>query len=87
MQPPYARVPTSPPLVPYDAPPKVPGPKNKKRRKRLDPRQVEALNEMYTRTEYPSTEQREQLAGDLKMTSRKVQVWLVHFYLHHKYNF
>jgi hypothetical protein len=73
MQLPYAR--TSPSLFPYDVQPE---PKTKKRRKRLDPRQLEALSEMYTRTEYPSTEQRQRLADDLNLPSRRVQVWLVH---------
>ena len=75
---PYARVPvpTAPSPVPFDVPPEVSEPTIKKKRKRADARQLEALNRMYARTAFPSTEERQQLARDLDMSARSVQIWL-----------
>jgi homeobox protein YOX1/YHP1 len=82
MQLPYARVPTAPSPVPYDVPPKIPGPTIKTKRKRLDARQLEALNRAYARTAYPSTEQRQQLARHLDISPRRVQIWLAHAFVY-----
>jgi hypothetical protein len=75
---PYARVPvpTAPSPVPFDVPPEASEPTIKKKRKRADARQLEALNRMYARTAFPSTEERQQLARDLDMSARSVQIWL-----------
>ena len=76
---PNARVPTSPSPVPHDVPSETADPIIKKRcRKRVDARQLEALNGMYARTAFPSTEERQQLARDLDMSARRVQIWLAH---------
>jgi homeobox protein YOX1/YHP1 len=72
---PYARAPTAPSPV-YDIPPETAEPTIKKKRKRADARQLEALNRMYARTAFPSTEERQQLARDLDMSARSVQIWL-----------
>ena len=68
---PYVRVPTAPSPVPFDVS------TIKKKRKRADARQLEALNRMYARTAFPSTEERQQIARDLDMSARSVQIWLV----------
>ena len=73
---PYARVPTAPSPVPFDVPPEASEPTIKKKRKRADTRQLEALNRMYACTAFPSTEERQQLARDLDMSARSVQIWL-----------
>ncbi|KAF8482589.1 hypothetical protein DFH94DRAFT_728289 [Russula ochroleuca] len=75
---PYARAPAAPSPVPYDVPPESQEPTIKKKRKRADARQLEALNRMYARTAFPSTEERQQLARDLDMSARSVQIWLAH---------
>jgi homeobox protein YOX1/YHP1 len=75
---PYARAPTAPSPVPYDVPPETQEPTIKKKRKRVDARQLEALNRMYARTTFPSTEERQQLARNLDMSARSVQIWLAH---------
>ncbi|KAN0111482.1 hypothetical protein V8E52_008505 [Russula decolorans] len=68
---PYARTATSAPSpVPYDIPAETPEPTIKKKRKRADARQLDALNRMYARTAFPSTEERLQLAKDLDMSAR-----------------
>ncbi|KAF8482601.1 hypothetical protein DFH94DRAFT_372597 [Russula ochroleuca] len=72
---PYARAPTAPSPVPYDVPPETQEPTIKKKRKRVDARQLEALNRMYARTTFPSTEERQQLARNLDMSARSVQIW------------
>jgi hypothetical protein len=54
----------------------------KKKRKRADARQLEALNRMYARTAFPSTEERLQLAKELDMSARSVQIWLAHTFVH-----
>ena len=74
----------APSPVPYYVPPETQEPTIKKKRKRADARQLEALDRMYTRTAFPSTEERQQLARDLDMSARSVQIWLAHslFTLH-----
>ena len=74
---PYARAPPAPSPVPFDVPPEALEPTIKKKRKRADARQLESLNRMYARTAFPSTEERQQLAKDLDMSARSVQIWLV----------
>ncbi|WVQ95786.1 hypothetical protein IAU59_002885 [Kwoniella sp. CBS 9459] len=44
-------------------------------RKRADDAQLGILNEVFERTAYPSTEERDVLAKRLGMTSRSVQIW------------
>jgi hypothetical protein len=80
---PYARaIPPVPSPVPYDIPAETPEPTIKKKRKRADARQLEALNRMYARTAFPSTEERLQLAKDLDMSARSVQIWLAHTFIY-----
>ena len=79
---PYARSLPAPSPVPYDIPAETAEPTIKKKRKRADARQLEALNRMYTRTAFPSTEERQQLAKDLDMSARSVQIWLAHTFLY-----
>lgn len=47
----------------------------KKKRKRADAAQLKVLNEVYTRTAFPSTEERAELAKKLDMSARSVQIW------------
>jgi len=69
---PYPR----PPLPEYEQPPvETTEPQIKKKRKRADARQLEVLNGTYHRTAFPSTEERTQLAKDLDMSARSVQIW------------
>ena len=75
---PYARSATAQSPVSYDIPPEATEPTIKKKRKRADARQLEALNRMYARTAFPSTEERLQLAKELDMSARSVQIWLAH---------
>ena len=81
MQLPYAPVLTAPPPAPFDVPHETSDPTIKKKRKRADARQLEALNGVYTRTAFPSTEERQQLARDLDMSARSVQIWLAHAFV------
>ena len=76
-----AYVPSAPPPVPRDVPSETAEPTIKKKRKRADARQLEALNGVYTRTAFPSTEERQQLARDLDMSARSVQIWLAHAFV------
>ena len=64
---PYFRAATTLPLVPYDIPPEIAEPTIKKKRKRADTCQLEALARTYSRTELTPTEERLQLAKDLDM--------------------
>ena len=73
---PYARPVMSP--VDYEPPAELSEPTIKKKRKRADARQLEVLNSTYNRTAFPSTEERTQLAKDLDMSARSVQIWLEH---------
>lgn len=49
----------------------------KPKRKRATPDQLKVLNQTYERTAFPSTEERIQLAKDLGMSPRSVQIWYV----------
>jgi homeobox protein YOX1/YHP1 len=68
--------------VPYNVPPKIQGSTIKKRRKRANARQLEALNRVYARTAFPSSEEREQLVRELDMSARSVQIWLAHAFVY-----
>ncbi|KAF8499689.1 hypothetical protein F5888DRAFT_103302 [Russula emetica] len=72
---PYARAPPPPPPVSYDTQVEAQEPTIKKKRKRADARQLDALNKMFAITAFPSTDQRNQLARDLDMAPRSVQIW------------
>jgi hypothetical protein len=78
---PYAVPPPAPSPVPYDMPVVDSEPTIKKKRKRADARQLEALNRMYARTAFPSTEERLALAKELDMSPRQVQIWLAHTFV------
>ena len=56
----------------------------KERRKRADAEQLRVLNEVYTHTAFPSTEQRQELAVKLNMSPRSVQIWYVSYFLHRR---
>ena len=73
---PNACVRTAPSPVLHDVPSEAADPTIKKKRRRADARQLEALNGMYARTPFPSTEERQQLARNLDMSARSVQIWL-----------
>ncbi len=77
---PYARAPPAPSPVPYDIPAETPPPI--KKRKRADARQLEALNRVYSRTAFPSTEERLQLAKELDMSAESVRIWLAHIFVY-----
>lgn len=47
----------------------------KKKRKRADAAQLKTLNEVYNRTAFPTTEERQELARKLDMSARSVQIW------------
>ena len=64
--------------VDYEPPAELSEPTIKKKRKRADARQLEVLNSTYDCTQFPSTEKRTQLAKDLDMSARSVQIWLEH---------
>ncbi|WVQ77764.1 hypothetical protein IAR50_007454 [Cryptococcus sp. DSM 104548] len=51
------------------------GPNFRSPRKRADDVQLQILSEVFQRTAYPSTEERDELARQLGMTSRSVQIW------------
>lgn len=78
---PYGPVPTTPLPVVYDLTPETPEPIAKKR-KRLTPQQFKVLDRVYARNAYPPTIQRQQIARDLDMTARRVQVWLAHIFVY-----
>ena len=63
-----------PPVV-NEPQPESTGPRIGKFRKRADARQVEVLNATYARTAFPSTEERAQLAKELDMSARNIQIW------------
>ena len=75
--PPYSRSPdelssarsSHPPTSPVDYP------VIKKKRKRADAAQLKVLNDVYSRTAFPTTEERQELARKLDMTARSVQIW------------
>ncbi len=61
-----------PPISPTSA---TEEPTIKKKRKRADANQLKVLNEVYARTAFPSTEERNTLAKQLDMSPRSVQIW------------
>jgi hypothetical protein len=79
---PYTRVPTAPSPVPYNVRPETPVPAITKKRKRKDARQLKELNRVFAHTKYPTTEVRRQLATNLNLPPRCVQVWLAHISLY-----
>lgn len=56
--------------------PQASGPTSKQRRKRADAWELYALNRMYARTAFSSTEEHRQLARGLDISARRVQIWL-----------
>ena len=80
-----AHVSTASSHVPYDVSPEATKSTIKKKRKRTDARQLDELNKVYSRTPYPSTEERQRLARDLDMCPRRVQVWLAHTFVYTTY--
>jgi len=64
-----------PPVMSPVEPLRVEEPAIKKKRKRTDIRLSEVLNVVYTRTAFPSTEERLKIANDLDMPPRSVQIW------------
>ena len=79
---PYARAPPAPSPVPFDIPPEVPETTIKKKRKRADARQLDALQTLYARTAFPSTEERVELGKRIDMSARSVQIWLAHTFIY-----
>ena len=63
--------------MPHDMLSETAEPTAKKKCKHADAQQLEALNVVYARTAFPSTEEHQQLARDLDMSARSVQNWLV----------
>jgi len=49
--------------------------KKPKKRQRTNPEQLEILENVYKVEKLPGSELRKELAGKLKMTPRRVQVW------------
>ena len=78
---PYSRIPTGPPPVFYDVP-ETSVQTVKKRRKRADALQVDALNRTYDRTPFPSAEERELLAKYLNMSPQRVKNWFAHAFVY-----
>ena len=74
---PYSRHPPASVTLPDHPPPK-------KKRKRADADQLRVLNEVYARTAFPSTEERQDLALRLGMSPRSVQIWYASYFLHHR---
>ena len=74
---PYSRHPPASVTLPDHPPPK-------KKRKRADAEQLRVLNEVYARTAFPSTEERQDLASRLGMSPRSVQIWYASYFLHHR---
>jgi len=74
---PYSRHPPASVTLPDHPPPK-------KKRKCADAEQLRVLNEVYARTAFPSTEERQDLALRLGMSPRSVQIWYASYFLHHR---
>ena len=68
---PQPRAYTPPPISPVSPE----EPTIKKKRKRADATQLKVLNDTYSRTAFPSTEERIALAKMLDMSARSVQIW------------
>jgi len=64
-------------VTPPDHPPPKKG-------KRANAEQLRALNKVYARTAFPSTEERQDLALRLGLTPRNVQIWYASYLLHHR---
>ena len=62
------------PLVKYEDPGRQ-EPMTEKKRKRADAHELKVLNDVYARTAFPSTEERNELAKQLDMSARSVQIW------------
>ena len=77
---PYARPAMLP--VDYAKSAEATEPTIKKKRKRADARRLELRNARYTRAAFPSAEERAQLAKDLGMSARSVQIWLEHAFVY-----
>ena len=77
---PHTGVPTAPSPVPYNVQPETPDPATKKRR-RKDPRQLEELHKVFALNIFPNTETRRQLARDLDLSPRCVQIWWAYIFL------
>ncbi|KAF4567591.1 hypothetical protein EYR40_006592 [Pleurotus pulmonarius] len=71
---PYAES-SSQPYTPPPVSPTTDEPMIKKKRKRADAAQLKVLNDVYSRTAFPSTEERLSLAKQLDMSPRSVQIW------------
>ncbi|KAJ8696371.1 hypothetical protein PTI98_006246 [Pleurotus ostreatus] len=71
---PYAES-SSQPYTPPPVSPTTEEPMIKKKRKRADAAQLKVLNDVYSRTAFPSTEERLSLAKQLDMSPRSVQIW------------
>jgi len=65
----------TPPAPPISPATTTEEPAIKKKRKRADADQLKVLNEVYARTAFPSTEERNALAKQLGMSPRSVQIW------------
>lgn len=73
---PYSRgLPAMGSPVEYEDPNHAQEPVIKKKRKRADAHQLKVLNDVYARTAFPSTEERNELAKQLDMSARSVQIW------------
>lgn len=72
---PYARPPREASNPSPQEPSPVEYPSVKKKRKRADAAQLKVLNEVYARTAFPTTEERQELAQRLDMSARSVQIW------------
>ncbi|KAI9230824.1 MAG: hypothetical protein DHS80DRAFT_21063 [Piptocephalis tieghemiana] len=64
---------SSSPSIPI--PPSSPHSSSRPRRRRANPQQLAILNQVFTHTFFPTSELRDQLALELGMSSRTVQIW------------
>ena len=78
----YTHVSTAPSPVSYIVPPETSESTTKKKITRFDDHQTEALMKVFVRNRYPSTKERQQLAMDLDMSARSVQIWLAHAFVY-----
>lgn len=77
---PLTGVPTAPSPVPYNVQLEIPEPAIAKKRKRKDARQLQELHRVFALTTLPSTETRRQLARNLDLSPRCVQIWWAHIF-------
>jgi len=66
---------STPPAPPISPTTTTEEPAIKKKRKRADAGQLKILNEVFNRTAFPTTEERNTLAKQLGMSQRSVQIW------------